>query len=160
MCVIKLHAFIYFLRPPPWSGTPSLWEASHSPSPPSQPSPPHRPHTHHTDQYCGRCLFLKPLLKYLKKEFKKTQKYVRTIMLLQLLLKFQTKTTPADLEWKGETTPKQFSSVLYTKWSTQCTVRVQCPLPLYLSLKAQEYLKMFKEKFNSRRPNPHVLSFN
>ncbi len=21
MCVIKLHAFIYFLRPPPWSGT-------------------------------------------------------------------------------------------------------------------------------------------
>jgi hypothetical protein len=27
MCVIKLHAFIYFLRPPPWSGTVSLpWE--------------------------------------------------------------------------------------------------------------------------------------
>ncbi len=23
MCVIKIHAFIYFLRPPPWYGTPS-----------------------------------------------------------------------------------------------------------------------------------------
>ncbi len=25
MCVIKLHAFIYFLRPPPWSGTLLIW---------------------------------------------------------------------------------------------------------------------------------------
>ncbi len=25
MCVIKIHAFIYFLRPPPWYGTIPLW---------------------------------------------------------------------------------------------------------------------------------------
>ncbi len=27
MCVIKLHAFIYFLRPPPWSGTSNAFKS-------------------------------------------------------------------------------------------------------------------------------------
>ncbi len=35
MCVIKLHAFIYFLRPPPLSGTVRILSFSVPPPPPT-----------------------------------------------------------------------------------------------------------------------------
>ncbi len=48
---------------------------------------------------------------------------------------------------------------MYSTYSTQCTVRLLYPIPLSV-FEGSRIPSKFKEEFNSRLPNPHVISFN
>jgi hypothetical protein len=48
---------------------------------------------------------------------------------------------------------------MYSTYSTQCTVRLLYPIPFSV-FEGSRIPSKFKEEFNSRLPNPHVISFN
>jgi hypothetical protein len=48
---------------------------------------------------------------------------------------------------------------MHSTYSTQCTVRLLYLIPLSV-FEGSRIPSKFKEEFNSRLPNPHVISFN